>query len=196
MSNNAQTANVTKQLREVTDLISSYQQKIALLNEELDVHKNQLISKDKELEQFKIQLKNLKRSRSSEGGGYARRQLNLSSGIASTPENKAVDDAKTNTDPALDKIANLIIHSSSSKYNEEEALSSSESNRSKRASSVDSVENSMKQAEMAKDEIKLLRNKIARLEDDLMIATQVSYKITYLTLKGPRTNLDGNESTY
>ena len=40
MSNNLQSQNVTKQLREVTDLLSSYQQKIALLNDELNMLKN------------------------------------------------------------------------------------------------------------------------------------------------------------
>jgi hypothetical protein len=175
MSNNAQSQNVNKQLGEVTDLIHTYQQKIAVLNEELDIVKHQLIAKDKEMDQFKIQLKNLKRSRSSESG-YARRQLNA------PPQGEHVE---KDADPALDKIASLIISSSSSKYTKEDsgelAKGSDEAARAKRAQSVDSSENSKKQIDMAKDEIKLLRNKIQRLEDDLAIVTQV--KIVFIEQK-------------
>ena len=53
-------------MRELTDLLNSYQQKISIFNEETDILKNQLNSKDRELDQLKIQLKNLKRSKSSE----------------------------------------------------------------------------------------------------------------------------------
>lgn len=186
MSNNAQSQNVTKQLREVTDLISSYQQKIALLNEELELHKQQLTGKDKELEQYRIQLKNLKRSRSIESGfnssaSNARRQLNLTNntngsvnGSSDSSEGK-----KSDSDNSLDKIANMIIYSSDSKYTQDDNMAlarlaeAEEKARKQRAQSVDSAENSKKQVEMAQDEVRLLRNKIQRLEDDLLIATQV-----------------------
>jgi hypothetical protein len=76
MSNNLQSQNVTKQLREVTDLLSSYQQKIALLNDELNMLKQQSISKDKEMDQMRLQLKNLKRSRSKENNYHDRNKTN------------------------------------------------------------------------------------------------------------------------
>jgi hypothetical protein len=171
MSNNASSQNVSKQLAEVTDLIHTYQQKIAVLNEELDIVRHQLITKDKELDQFKIQLKNLKRSRSSEGGGqYARRQLAEQSDREHNQQQQ-----QNHNDSGLDKIASLIINSTSGKYSAHDDTAEGEAQRAKRAMSVDSsADNSKKQWEMAKDEIKLLRNKIQRLEDDLSIVTQVS----------------------
>ena len=66
MSNNLQSQNVSKQLREVTDLLSSYQQKIAILNDEIHMLKQQSTTKDKEMDQMRLQLKNLKRSKSQE----------------------------------------------------------------------------------------------------------------------------------
>jgi hypothetical protein len=174
MSNNAQSQNVSKQLGEVTELIHTYQQKIAVLNEELEIVKHQLLAKDKEMDQLKIQLKNLKRSRSSESN-MARRQLNAAPEEATGKE----------IDPALDKIASLIINSTSSKYTKDDNLELVKTDetalRAKRAQSVDSSENSKKQIEMAQDEIKLLRNKIQRLEDDLALVTQVRKQKTFIT---------------
>ena len=188
MSNNAQNQNVTKQLREVSDLINSYQQKIALLNEEIELLKQQLNIKDKELDQFRIQLKNLKRSRSNESSLSSRRQLTLTN-IAQLSEldsDLLLDDNKNSNSnssqlTALEKIENLIIYSTNnnSKLSSVTSENVNQQERNKRAASVDSTNNSAKQLEITKDEIRLLRNKISRLEDDLMIVTQVSWKKIY-----------------
>ena len=49
--------------------------------------------------------------------------------------------------------------------------------RKQRSMSVDTSETLSRQVEIANDEVRLLRNKIARLEDDLLIVTQVIYFI-------------------
>jgi hypothetical protein len=51
--------------------------------------------------------------------------------------------------------------------------------RSRRSMSVDGSDTLMRQYEIANDELKLLRNKIARLEDDLLSVTQVK-KLTFI----------------
>lgn len=136
MSNNLQSQNVTKQLREVTDLLSSYQQKIALLNDELNMLKQQSISKDKEMDQMRLQLKNLKRSRSKENNYHDRNKTNDS-------ESKDNDNNNNNS-----------------------------TERKSRSGSVES-DTLNRQVEIGKDEIRLLKNKIMRLEDDLSAVTQV-----------------------
>jgi hypothetical protein len=136
MSNNLQSQNVTKQLREVTDLLSSYQQKIALLNDELNMLKQQSISKDKEMDQMRLQLKNLKRSRSKENNYHDR-----------------------------------------NKTNDSESKDNDNNNSTERKSRSGSVESDTlnRQVEIGKDEIRLLKNKIMRLEDDLSAVTQVIF---------------------
>jgi hypothetical protein len=142
MSNNLQSQNVTKQLREVTDLLSSYQQKIALLNDELNMLKQQSISKDKEMDQMRLQLKNLKRSRSKENNYHDRNKTNDS-------ESKDNDNNNNNNN--------------------------NNNNSTERKSRSGSVESDTlnRQVEIGKDEIRLLKNKIMRLEDDLSAVTQV-----------------------
>lgn len=162
MSNNSQTQNVNKQLREVTDLINSYQQKIALLNEEIDIIKHQLINKDKELDQLKIQLKNLKRSRSSDSGYERnRRQLTL---------NNSILNGKSNSNTSIDTSGAIIIHSSNNNNNMPNEPGPRDDKKHRGSESSDGL---TIQLQMANDEIRLLRNKIARLEDDLVFATQV-----------------------
>jgi hypothetical protein len=63
---------------------------------------------------------------------------------------------------------------------EDESQESNLSNsldRNKRASSAEAVttETLARKIEIGNDEVKLLRNKIARLEDDLQVVTQVNY---------------------
>jgi hypothetical protein len=187
MTSNVQSQNVNKQLREVTELINTYQQKITLLNEEIDILKQQLNAKDKDLEQYRIQLKNLKRSRSNESSQLARHVLQLNS------NNNNNNNNQENNNNSSEKFDNIVIYSSNSKYTKDDNVEignksgtdanssgkgdeQSNSVRNKRAQSVDSSsDNQSKQIEMAKDEIKLLRNKIARLEDDLSHTTQVRF---------------------
>lgn len=136
MSNNLQSQNVSKQLREVTDLLSSYQQKIALLNDEISLLKQQSASKDKEMDSMRLQLKNLKRSRSR--------------------ENERIYSSK-NTSSDID--------SSDEAERRQQRSGSAENSNSETTLS--------RQVEIGKDEIRLLKNKIMRLEDDLFAMTQV-----------------------
>lgn len=137
MSNNLQSQNVSKQLREVTDLLSSYQQKIAILNDEITLLKQQSASKDKEMDQMRVQLKNLKRSRSQENErtSYKNTTSDMDSGDEAERRQKRSGSA------------------------ENTAVSTDTLNR---------------QVEIGKDEIRLLKNKIMRLEDDLFAMTQVN----------------------
>lgn len=188
LSNNAQSQNVTKQLREVTDLLNSYQQKISILNEEIDLLKQQLLGRDKELEQYKIQLKNLKRSRSSDSG-YERnkRQLTLNNSILTgkSNSNSSIETVMSATNPAAAAAAAVISNSSSSSSSTSSSSSSAPTSATITAGSGsskttngsgDSSDTSGRQLDIANDEIKLLRNKIARLEDDLLFVTQVRYR--------------------
>ncbi|RNA11089.1 SOGA2, partial [Brachionus plicatilis] len=137
ISNNSQTQAVSSQLREVNDLMNSYQQKIALLNEEIDILKIQLVNKEKEMDQMKIQLRNLKRSRSSDSGYERGRQSMLNNSLLGN---------KATSNMSLDMTGSLA-HSTEQ-------------------------EQSPGKMQVANDEIKLLKNKIARLEDDLVFTTQ------------------------
>ena len=102
LSNNSQAQNVSKQLREVTELLNSYQQKISVLNEEIDLLKQQVLSKDKELDQYRIQLKNLKRSRSSESS-YER------SSSSSTSQQRRAQQQQQQQQPASSSDNNNTI---------------------------------------------------------------------------------------
>lgn len=133
MSNNSQSENITKQLREVTDLLSTYQQKITIYNDEIGILKHQITSKDREMDSMRLQLKNLKRGRSTDRD-YGRRHV--------TSYNDHADD-EDNTE------------------------------RKVRSSSVELTDTISRQNEINNDEVKLLKNKIARLEDDLSYVTQV-----------------------
>lgn len=117
--------------------MNSYQQKIALLNEEIDILKIQLVNKEKEMDQMKIQLKNLKRSRSTDCG-YERGRKSTSNNH--TLGNKATSNTSLETTGSITEPAK---------------------------------ENNSEQIQVANDEIKLLKNKIARLEDDLIFVSQV-----------------------
>jgi hypothetical protein len=123
-----QANNDRKELREVTELLNSYQNKFVLYNEEINLLKQETNAKDKILEQFKLQLKNLKRSRSLE----------------------PTDRQKRN--------------------------SLAESGRQQRSASVDPAQALNRQVDIAYDEIRLLKNKISRLEDDLLFVTQVCFR--------------------
>lgn len=141
MSNNLQTQNVSKQLREVTDLLSSYQQKIAILNDELNLIKQQSASKDREMDSMRLQLKNLKRSKSQDSSNDRNNRNNNTSNDSTNEET---------------------------------------SDRKSRSMSVDnSSETLSRQVEIGKDELRLLKNKIMRLEDDLAAVTQVFNSNTY-----------------
>lgn len=100
MSNNSQNQNVNKQLREVTELLNSYQQKITVLNEEIDLLKQQVLGKDKELEQYRIQLKNLKRSRSSESA-YERSSSSSSSSSQRRAQQSSSSSGENNNNSVL-----------------------------------------------------------------------------------------------
>ncbi len=144
MSNNLQSQNVSKQLREVTDLLSSYQQKIAILNDEIHMLKQQSAGKDKEMDQMRLQLKNLKRSKSQEPTSYDK--------SASKPNSTS---------------------NATSSDNESSDSENKDADRKSRSGSVENSETLIRQVDIGKDENRLLRNKIMRLEDDLLAMTQV-----------------------
>lgn len=157
MSNNTQSQ---KQLREVTELLNSYQQKISIYNEEIDLLKSQLVGKDKDLDQMRIQLKNLKRSKSSDSSYDRNRRFTNSSAKPNDSVNNNEEKSGEKQDP--NKTSNT---------------EESNADRKQRSMSVDTSETLSRQVEIANDEVRLLRNKIARLEDDLLIVTQVIYFI-------------------
>jgi chromosome segregation ATPase len=104
---------------DLSDLMNSYQQKISSLNDEITNLKQDVIDRDKEISQLRIQYKILKqRSRSVD------RNSN------SSDENENI-------------------------------------NRIKRGISVDGGGNLREQLEASSDEIRLLKNKLLRLEDEL-----------------------------
>ena len=112
--------------QEVSDLMNSYQQKISILNEEISQLKDDIVNRDHETTQLRIQYKILKqRSRSVD------RSTN------STNNNYSNDDA--GKDP----------------------------NRLRRGISVDGGGNLREQLDASSDEIRLLKNKLLRLEDEL-----------------------------
>lgn len=175
LSNNSQTQNVNKQLREVTELLNSYQQKISLLNEEIDLVKQQVLSKDKELEQYRIQLKNLKRSRSTDSSSSSQRRAQQASTSTSDPNNSILT-GKSSSSSSIEKVS---IHQGDTeieitkKTSTTTKMSLSSDNLTASGGQQQSDATLSRQLEGANDEIRLLRNKIARLEDDLSTVTQV-----------------------
>ena len=105
---------------DLSDLMTSYQQKISALNDEIYNLKNDVDDRDREISQLRIQYKILKqRSQSVDRNGY------------SSGENE------------------------------------NHTNRSKRGVSVDAGGHLREQLEASQDEIRLLKNKLLRLEDEL-----------------------------
>jgi regulator of replication initiation timing len=106
---------------DLPDLMSSYQQKISVLNDEIYNLKNDVDDRDREIAQLRIQYKILKQ------------------------RSQSVD---------------RNVHSSSNNDN-------NDLNRSKRGISVDAGGNLREQLDTSYDEIRLLKNKLIRLEDEL-----------------------------
>jgi len=129
----------------------------------LDILKQQLINRDKEVDQLKLQLKNLKRSRSSEVSANTRKQFSVNTNTSKTDS--------ASTDMNSSSSTSSAESSSTNTSNNNEEMSSE--TRKPRSMSFDASETLSKQVEIANDEIKLLRNKISRLEDDLLFVTQV-----------------------
>ena len=114
---------------DISDLMNSYQQKFAILNEEINQLKEDVIHRDQELTQLRIQYKILKqRSRS------------------------------------VDRTSN---GSSSSHSSNDEGGNKENNNRTRRGMSVDGGGNLREQLDSSFDEIRLLKNKLLRLEDEL-----------------------------
>jgi hypothetical protein len=112
---------------DVSDLMNSYQQKISILNEEIKQLKEDIINRDHETTQLRIQYKILKqRSRS------------------------------------VDRTSN----SNNNNYHSNDD-GSKDSNRLRRGISVDGGGNLREQLDTSLDEIRLLKNKLLRLEDEL-----------------------------
>ncbi|CAF1059346.1 unnamed protein product [Rotaria sordida] len=111
---------------DISDLMNSYQQKISILNDEINQLKQDVINRDTELSQLRIQNKILKqRSRSVE----------------------------------------RTINSNSNDYSNDDG--GKDMNRLRRGVSVDGGGNLREQLDTAFDEIRLLKNKLLRLEDEL-----------------------------
>lgn len=111
----------------LSDLMNSYQQKISILNEEINQLKEDVIHRDQDLTQLRIQYKILKqRSRSVD------RNSN------STTNNHSNDDGGKENN-----------------------------NRARRGFSVDGGGHLREQLDTSLDEIRLLKNKLLRLEDEL-----------------------------
>jgi len=138
----------------------------------LDILKQQLINRDKEVDQLKLQLKNLKRSRSSEVSANTRKQFSVNTNTSKT------DSASTDMNSSSSSSSSAESSSTNTSNNNEEMSSET---RKPRSMSFDASETLSKQVEIANDEIKLLRNKISRLEDDLLFVTQVcKFYLIYL----------------
>ena len=101
----------------VSDLMNSYQQKFAILNEEITQLKEDVVHRDQELTQLRIQYKILKQ------------------------RSRSVDRNSSNDD--------------------------GNANRARRGMSVDGGGNLREQLDTSLDEIRLLKNKLLRLEDEL-----------------------------
>ncbi|CAF0924432.1 unnamed protein product [Rotaria sp. Silwood1] len=132
LNSNASKKNLNKKSstningHDVSDLMNSYQQKISILNDEINQLKQDITNRDNELSQLRIQNKILKqRSRS------------------------------------VDRTTN----SNSNNYSNDDG--GKDSNRSRRGVSVDGGGNLREQLDTALDEIRLLKNKLLRLEDEL-----------------------------
>lgn len=122
-------------MREVTDLLGSYQTKITIYSEEIAMLKQQMSYKDREMDSMRLQLKNLKRSKSSD----------------------------------RDFKRQIVYTNSQNPDIAEEGSQSSEKNKTP----VEISDTLTRQAEINHDEVRLLKNKISRLEDDLLYVTQV-----------------------
>jgi len=105
---------------DLSDLMNSYQQKLSLLNDEISNLKQNVIDRDKEISQLRIQYKILKQ-----------RSQSIDRNSNSSDENENIN------------------------------------NRIKRGISVDGGGNLREQLEASSDEIRLLKNKLLRLEDEL-----------------------------
>lgn len=109
----------------VSDLMNSYQQKFSTLNDEINQLKQDIVNRDNDLSQLRVQYKILKqRSRSVE----------------------------------------RTVNSNGSDQDDDEGK---DSNRLKRGVSVDGGGNLREQLDASLDEIRLLKNKLLRLEDEL-----------------------------
>ncbi len=132
INSNANKKNLSKKSstnfngHDISDLMNSYQQKISILNEEINHLKDDVIHRDNEITQLHIQYKILKqRSRS------------------------------------VDRTSNS---NSNNHLNDD---GGKDSNRSRRGVSVDGGGNLCEQLDASLDEIRLLKNKLLRLEDEL-----------------------------
>ncbi|CAF1355023.1 unnamed protein product, partial [Didymodactylos carnosus] len=132
-----QTSDTSQQLSEISDLLNSYQQKISLLHQEITFLKQELSDRDKDLSVLRVQYKILKRSRSA--------------------ESHSVESLNQNSNNGRGKQRGM------NGINGENG----DDHRSRRGVSVDSASNIQKQLESAEDEIRLLKNKMLRLEDEL-----------------------------
>jgi chromosome segregation ATPase len=167
-----QEQSVNKQVNEVTELLNSYQQKASLANEEISLFKQQIMNKDKELEQLKIQLKNLKRSRSTDNMANRQQQQQQQRQSTTTFTNtnmKNLPPLPSNKFTSNDDSSKKETIRIESKTTDDLKLTTTD--RKLRSSSVES---SGRQIDIVNDEMRLLKNKIARLEDDLSTVTTVS----------------------
>jgi hypothetical protein len=146
-------------------------------------------NKDKELEQYRIQLKNLKRSRSSDTyeRNNRRQVVENSNAVLTGKSNSSTSieqsssssgnntSSSSSSNSSSDTVPATIVEGDVAHHNvvvekkkEGKMSASSDSNLPQPSDMTLS-----RQLDCANDEIKLLRNKIARLEDDLLSATQV-----------------------
>ena len=126
--------------------------------------KHQIVDKDKEMNILKLQLKNLKRSHSSDSS-YDRNRGNTANGRDTS---KTSEDSVGNSTPTVASSGESTDATKCGNKSDESGLE-----RKQRSMSVDTSETLTRQYEIVNDELKLLRNKIARLEDDLLQVTQV-----------------------
>ena len=111
---------------DVSDLMNSYQQKISFLNDEINQLKQDIINRDNDISQLRIQYKILKQ-----------RSQSVDRTTNSNSNNHLSDDG------------------------------GKDSNRFKRGVSVDGGGHLREQLDTSLDEIRLLKNKLLRLEDEL-----------------------------
>ncbi len=136
----------------------------------MDILKQQLTNRDKEVDQLKLQLKNLKRSRSSEVSANNRKQFSVNTNTSKSDSASTYSSDMNSSSPSSSSSADT---SSTSTSNSNQEVSSE--TRKQRSMSFDASETLSKQVDIANDEIKLLRNKISRLEDDLLFVSQVRF---------------------
>jgi chromosome segregation ATPase len=132
INSNANKKNLSKKSstnfngHDISDLMNSYQQKISILNEEINHLKDDVIHRDNEITQLHIQYKILKqRSRS--------------------------------VDRTMNSNSNYYFNDDGGK----------DINRTRRGVSVDGGGDLREQLDASVDEIRLLKNKLFRLEDEL-----------------------------